>query len=438
MLAGVEALMSCKLQSMFLALPVLLFFGAGCQRQPPAPPREIVSLHMSVIYADAARSLAAEFERQTGIRVKVVSAPYLTLREKEITDLANGTCYYDVMQVAQQWDGEILPHLRALGEMVAARRLNLDDFIPAVRRNSGEWNGKTHALPLACDVISLLYRTDVFAARAAEYQRQTGRKLAPPATWDEYLEIARFLNSETLQGNIMMGLNEQNFTVWSGILHGTGGRLVDEQWRPTLNSPAGARSLALFLEMFRYAPPGSERLGIEEANALFLQGRGAMYLTWPTLIWAQMQDTNLCKVSGKVAAAVIPGGRPQLSAWSLGINRACRDPEAAFAWICFLVNEVNTRRMLLDYGKGSPRASTYRDAECRRKLFYLDSVFQGLAGSVPRFRIPASQELCDYLDMQISDAIAGRVTPQTALDRTAAKWRTILEAAGHSKRDPQP
>ena len=45
---------------------------------------------MSGIYADAARSLAAEFERQTGIRVKVVSAPYLTLREKEITDLANG------------------------------------------------------------------------------------------------------------------------------------------------------------------------------------------------------------------------------------------------------------------------------------------------------------------------------------------------------------
>ena len=98
--------------------------------------------------------------------------------------------------------------------MVAARSPNLGDFIPAVRRNSGEWNGKTHALPRACDVISLLCHTDVFAARAAEYQRQTGRKLAPHATWDEYLEIARFLNSETLHGNIIMGLKEQNFTVW--------------------------------------------------------------------------------------------------------------------------------------------------------------------------------------------------------------------------------
>lgn len=421
-----------------LGLAALLLAGTACRQPSSTPSREIVSMHMSGIYADAARSLAAAFEQQSGIRVKIVSAPYLTMREKEITDLANGTCFYDVMQVAQQWDGEILPHLRPLDELIAAQNVNLSDFIPAVRRNAGEWNGRTHALPLACDVISLLYRTDVFAARADAYRRQTGRRLAPPATWDEYLEIARFLNSDTLNGNIIMGLKEQNFTVWSGIFHGLGGRLVDEHWQPRLNSAVGVRSLEMFIEMFRYAPPGSQRLGIEEANAAFLQGRGAMYLAWPTLIWAQMQDTNLCKVAGRVAAAPIPGGRPQLSAWSVGINRACRDPEAAFAWICFLVNEANTRRMLLDYGKGSPRASTYRDAECRGKVFYLDPLLQGLEGSVPRFRISSSQELCDYLDTQISEAIAGRVTPQAALDRANAKWRSTLEGAGYVKPPAQP
>ena len=395
-------------------------------------------MHMTGIYADAARSLAAEFERRSGIHVKIASAPYLTMREKEITDLANGTCYYDVMQVAQQWDGEILSHLRPLDELIAARNVNLDDFIPAVRRNAGEWNGRTHALPLACDVISLLYRTDVFAARTDDYQRQTGRTLAPPTTWDEYLEIASFLNSDTLNGNVIMGLKEQNFTVWSGIFHGLGGRLVDERWQPLLNSAAGVRGLEMFIEMFRCAPPGSQWLGIEEANAAFLQGRGAMYLTWPTLIWAQMQDTNLCKVAGRVSAAAIPGGRPQLSAWSVGVNGACHDPEAALRWICFLVNETNIRRMLLDYGTGSPRASTYRDTECRGKVFYLEPLLQGLEGSVPRFRMASSQELCDYLDTQISEAVAGRATPQTALDRAVTQWRSILEKAGHARRLVQP
>ena len=407
--------------------------GTGCHRHSTAPAPEIVSFHMAGIYADAARTLAAEFERQTGIRVKVVSAPYLTLREKELTDLLNGSRHYDVMQVAQQWDGEVLPHLRPLDDFVASQNVDLNDFIPRVRQNAGQWDGQTRALPLACDVITLLYRTDVFAARAKEFQRQTGRKLEPPKTWDEYLEIARFLNTESLHGNVIMGLKEQNFTVWSGILYGMGGSLLDERWRPTLNSDVGVRSLSLFVELFRYAPPGSQRLGIEEANAVFLQGKGAMYLTWPTLIWAQMQDTNLCKVSGHIAAAVIPGGRPQLSAWSLGVNQACPHPEAAFRWIRFLLSPTNTQRLFLEYGKGSPRLSTYQNPTCRRQVFFLPQMLQGLQHGEPRFRIPPSQELCDYLDTQISEAIAGHVSPRAALDRTAAKWRTILEQSGYLK-----
>ncbi len=419
-----------NLAALLLACSLLLI---GCGRQLSVPEREITSFHMNGIYAEAAQALATEFEHQTGIRVKVVSAPYLTLREKEITDLANDTDLYDVMQVAQQWDGEIMPHLRPLDDFLAGHDVKTSDFISAVRQNAGEWQGHTRALPLACDVITLLYRTDIFAARAEEFQRQTGRQLEPPRTWDEYLEIARFLNTESLHGNVIMGLKEQNFTVWSGILFGLGGRLVDDRWQPTLNSEAGVRSLKLFVEMFRYAPPHSQRLGIEEANALFLQGKGAMYLTWPTLIWAQMQDTNLCKVSGQIAAAVIPGGKPQLSAWSLGINRACPDPEAAFQWIQFQLNPTNTCRLFLQYGKGSPRLSTYQDAACRARMFYLPQLLKGLEHSEPRFRIPPSQELCDYLDTQIAETIAGHLTPRTALDRTAAKWRSILEATGYLK-----
>ena len=206
---------------------------------------------------------------------------------------------------------------------------------------------------------------------------------------------------------------------------------VDEHWRPTLNSEAGVRSLAIFAEMFHSAPPGSHRLGTEQANALFLQGKGAMYLTWPSLIWSQMNDTNLCRVSGQIGAAVIPGGRPQISSWSLGISGDCKDPEAAFRWIRFLLSGPNTRRLLLQYGKGSPLTSTYEDETVRRTVFYLPAVFEGLQQGEPRFTIPASQELCDYLDYQIAEAVAGRISPQIALERTAERWKNILQEAGY-------
>jgi ABC-type glycerol-3-phosphate transport system substrate-binding protein len=405
-------------------------FTTGCDRGAPPAPRTLSSIHMSGVYADAARSLAAEFEKETGIQVRIVEATLFSLREKELTDLLTQAGNFEVMQVPHQWEGEILPHLRCLDDVVGRIAPDLQDFIPAVRTNCGQWQQHIYGLPLACDAITLVYRKDIFAARSAEFERLTGRPLVPPRTWQEYLEIARFLNSESLYGNIIMG-GEQLYTLWSGILFGLGGRPVDEEWRPTLNSPVGVESLALFAEMFRYAPPQSESRELEEANKLFLQGRGAMYLTWPSLLWAQMRGTNTSKFAAKIGAAVIPGGKPQLSSWCLGINPACKDLDAAYRWVAFFVNQSTAKRLLLEHGKGSPRLSTYDDPQCKQEVFYLAPLLDGFRGAQPRFRIPLSQELTDYLDSELVKAIRGQSTPSAALDRTASRWREILKQTGY-------
>jgi len=412
------------------ALILLALVAASCQRQLDEPKRKIHSIHSAGVYAEAARVLAAEFQQQTGIQVEIVEANLLSLREKELTDLITRGGNYDVLQVAYQWEGEILPRLRTLDDLAGRIAADLDDFVPTVRTNCGQWNGRLYGLPVACDVITLLYRKDLFAARSAEFLSLTGRPLEPPRTWPEYLEIARFLNSDSVYGNLIMG-REQSYTVWSGILYGLGGRPVDDQWRPTLNSPAGVQSLELFMQMFKFAQPHAEERTLNDANALFLQGRGAMYLTWPSLLWSELSDTNKCQIVGKVGAAVIPGGKPQLSSWSLGINPDCRDLDAACQWIRFFVNPTNTKRLLLQYGKGSPRISTYADPECEKRIFYHAQLLTGLAGNQPRFRIPPSQELSDYLDNELVRLIREQTIPQAALDRTAARWREILMQTGY-------
>jgi multiple sugar transport system substrate-binding protein len=416
------------------AAPLLCGLGAllcvDCKQQPPPPPCTITSLQMAGAYAQAAQTLAKEFEQQTGIHVNVVDATLSSLREKEITDVLSKAGHYDVMQVAYQWDGEILPHMQPLNGLEKQLVPDLQDFIPTVKTNCGQWGEQVYGLPLACDVITLLYRTDVFAARSAEFQKLTGRPLQPPRTWEEYVEIARFLDSDSLYGNIVMG-EDQLYTIWSGILFGLGGQPLDEHWRPALNSEAAVRSLSLFIDMFKYAPPHSETRGVIEANALFLQGRGAMYMTWPSVLWPRMSDTNACKVVGKIGAAVIPGGKPQLSSWSLVANPASKNLQAAHRWMAFFVNPANTKRLLLHYGKGSPRLSTYTDPECQAQVFYQAKLLEGLAATQPRFRIPPSQELSDYLDMELVKAIRGQETPRLALERTATRWREILTQTGY-------
>jgi multiple sugar transport system substrate-binding protein len=425
------------------ALAVVALLLCGCQRQAPRQPvREITSLHMAG-YDEAARVLAAEFEKQTGIRVHIVRANLFSLREKTLTDLLTRGGHYDVLQVAYQWEGEIAPHLRALDDLLGAIAPDFqEDFIPAVRNVCGQWNGRVYGVPMACDVITLLYRTDIFAARSPEFERLHGRPLAPPRTWEEYLQIARFLNSESLYGNVLMG-REQTYTLWSGVLHGLGGELVDEHWQPVFNSDVGVRSLELFAEMYRYAPPHSEERTVQESDALFLQGRAAMYMAWPSLIWPQLTDTNRCKIAGKIGAAVIPGGQPQLSAWSLAINPAVRDLDAAQRWIRFFVDRQTSRRLLLVFGKGSPRLSTYSDPQCQETVFYLTPLLEGLAHTRPRLRIPPSQELSDYLDHELIRAIRGQSTPRAALNRAAARWREILAQRGYlresaARQPPRP
>ncbi len=418
-----------------LALGLLLAALLGslpsaCRREPPRPVREITSFHMAG-YDQAARMLAGEFEKQTGIRVRILSAGLFSLREKILTELLTGGRHYDVLQVAYQWEGQIAPHLRPLEDVVGRLAPDLnEDFIPAVRSVCGQWQGRLYGVPMACDVITLLYRTDVFAARSSEFQQLTGRPLTPPRTWEEYLQIARFLNSESLYGNVLMG-REQTYTLWSGVFHGLGGELLDAQGQPAFHSPIGLRSLELFAAMYRYAPPHCEDRSVQEADTLFLQGRAAMYMGWPSLLWSQLNDTNRCKIAGKIGATVIPGGRPQLSAWSLGINPACRDLDAATRWIRFFVDRQNARRLLLVFGKGSPRLSTYADAQCQETIFYLRPLLDGLARTQPRLRIPPSQELSDYLDHELIQAIRGESTPQAALDRAAARWREVLAQSGH-------
>lgn len=415
-----------------VALLLLLCLASGSAGARQVAGRSITALHLAGFYEDAVQTLAVEFERQTGIHVNVKGAMLINLREKELTDLITSGGNYDIMQVPHQWEGEILPRLQPLDGVLGQVVPDFDDLIPNVRTNCGRWNERIYGLPMACDVITILYRKDIFAARSEEFKRLTGRALAPPRTWPEYLEIAGFLNSESTYGNILMG-GDQLYTVWSGILYGMGGRPVDDQWQPLLNSGEGVRSLTLFAQMFKYAPARSETRGIPEANNLFLQGHGAMYICWPSLLWTRLNDTNACKVAGLLGAAVIPGANAQLSSWCLGVNPLCKDKEAAYKWLSFFVNRTNANRLLLEKGIGSPRLSTYSDPACRQKVFYLGEMIEGLKNAQPRFRIAPSQELTDYLDSELLHAIQGTSTPEKALSQTAARWRRILAETGHLK-----
>jgi multiple sugar transport system substrate-binding protein len=59
------------------------------------------------------------------------------------------------------------------------------------------WDGKAYALPLLGEGHVLVYRTDLFTEKQAEFGREHKRQLAAPETWEELVQIARFFHEST-------------------------------------------------------------------------------------------------------------------------------------------------------------------------------------------------------------------------------------------------
>ena len=134
---------------------------AAASDDKPFAGEKLTVLYMSGVYADAAKSIVADFEAETGATVEVVDFPYTTLHEKALLDLTSGTGSYDIIDVASQWDGEFAPYMTDLGPMMEKDGYSTDVFIENVCANSGLWQGTTMGIPNASTPQLFAYRTDL-------------------------------------------------------------------------------------------------------------------------------------------------------------------------------------------------------------------------------------------------------------------------------------
>jgi multiple sugar transport system substrate-binding protein len=68
-------------------------------------------------------------------------------------------------------------------------------FLPLYRSRLLLWDGRSYALPLLGDGLLCVYRADVFADRNLQsaFKEKHQRDLAPPETWDEFVQIAAWM-----------------------------------------------------------------------------------------------------------------------------------------------------------------------------------------------------------------------------------------------------
>ncbi len=426
--------------------------------------------------ASALQNAAKGWEAQTCGKVKVVEFPWSELYPKIVTTLASGDDAFDVIAFAPAWAPDFTPYL---SEMPASYQEGEDwqDIAPVYRESLMVWNGKVLSQTMDGDVHTYTYRIDLFEdeANKAGFKEKYGYELAIPATWTEYLDIAEYFqdNVDGVWGTAeAFRRGGQQF--WFLFSHAAaytshpdfpGSMFFDpDTMDAQINNPGWVKGLEEYIRASKLAPPSALNFSFGEVNAAFAGGQVAQSIGWgDTGVIAA--DPEQSKVAGSVGSAVLPSAREvynyktgewdkfdevlntpfmAFGGWQAAVPEMSGKKDAAWDFISYLSSPEVSGEATVTGGTGvNPyRISHTTNMERWASIFsereakeYLGAQQASVTADnvALDMRLPAYFSYTEILEIELSKALSGDVTPQEALDTVAAGWNELTDDLGREE-----
>ncbi len=361
-----------------------------------------------LIWADETRAgvieeLGAAFEEEYGVDLVVQQVGFGDIRDQlRIAGPAGEGP--DIIIGAHDWIGELVTNgLLApvdLGDKAA-------DFADVAIR-AFSWDGELYGVPYAIENVGFFYNTDLVET--------------PPATWDEVVEMSReIMDSGAAEyGFIRQEGDPYHFypiqTAFGGYIFG-----LDENGNYTADDVGvdNEGSIAALEFIQGLLKDGLMPSGLDggAAEALFMDGQAAMYITGP---W------NIGKFSDEgvpFAIAPIPAGpngdpgRPFIGAQAFMVSAFSENPLLAQAFLTEFIASEDVQLAL--YEKGN-RAPALLSAQEKVEDPYLAALAEAGAVGMPMPAIPAMSAVWSAwgdaitLAMQDPNADAAELAQQAA------------------------
>jgi len=329
----------------------------------------------------------------------------------------------DVLQLDVIWTAEFAAAgwIRSLEEHAVDR----GDFFEVPLAANG-WNGQLYAIPWFVDVGMLYWRTDLMTEA--------------PATYDALAAVARRAREQgqVANGFVWQGAPYEGLvTVFLEHLAGFGGRVLDEDGRVAVDSPAGVRALTYMRDAIDegIVPRAVLTWQEEPSRFAFQNGHAAFLRNWPYAA-ALMNDPADSAVAGRFAVAPMPrgeGGRPAaaLGGAQLAINARSRQPDAAWQLIEYLTAPEQMLERAEVAGQFPARRSVYDDARLAAALAVAPADARRIIEhAVARPATPVYTQISGILQVHLHRALTHQEPPAEALARAAAAMRAILAQSG--------
>ncbi|MEU9307771.1 sugar ABC transporter substrate-binding protein [Streptomyces sp. NPDC048256] len=398
--------------------------------------------------AELQKLTAAHFTKETGIKVSFTLLPENDVRDKISQDFANQAGQYDVATLSN-YEIPIYARngwLHAMDSYVAADpAYDEKDVLKPMRESLTGDDGKLYGQPFYGESSFLMYRKDVFAAK--------GLTMPAHPTWQQVADLAAKTDGAEpgMKGICLRGLPGwgEVMAPLTTVVNTFGGTWFDQNWKAQLDSPAFEKATKFYVDLVRdHGESGAAQSGFAECLNNMTQGKVAMW--YDATSAAGSLEAAKSPVKGKMGYAPAPvertGSSGWLYTWAWGIQKASRNADKAWKFVSWASSKSYEQLVGEEIGwsnvPAGKRASTYENADYRAEASaFQDMTKQAIEAAKPNdpgvqprpapgiqfVGIPEFTDLGTKVSQEISAAIAGRQSVESALKKSQALAERISE-----------
>jgi len=401
---------------------------------------------------DLQKLTAANFTKETGIKVDFKVLPENDVRDTIAQDVANQAGQYDVITISNfevpfyaknGW-------LHSVSDYMAKdSKFDQGDILKPMTESLKGPDGKSYGVPFYGESSMLMYRKDVFA--------KEGLKMPEHPTWAQVASLAAKVDGAEpgMKGICLRGQPGwgEVFAPLTTVVNTFGGTWFTKDWQAEVDSPEFKQATNFYVDLVRkHGEVGAPQAGFTECLNNMSQGKVAMWYDATSAAGA-LENKAQSKVAGKVGYVYAPVNKTKTSGWlytwAWGIEKASKNPDNAWKFISWASGKDYQKLVgeKLGWAKvpDGTRQSLYENPQYQKAASSFYKVIQGSIetadpknpGVQPRptvgiqfVDIPEFTKLGTDTSQLVSSAIAGKTSVDSALsqgqkmaDAVAQKYR---------------
>lgn len=398
--------------------------------------------------ADGLQELGNDFEKETGIGVKVVQIPLASYQDKTFLEFGNATATnptkFDLIVGDSQWIGR---------GATQGLYVDLTDWLPTVinlktiHEHASKYlceypggSGRWFAAPCETDAIGVAYRKDWFAdpKEQAAFKAKYGRDLKVPDTWEEFRDVAEFFHRPDQQRFGCAFTSDRSYDALTmgvqNLLWSFGGMWKapdSNKVKGYLDTQGSVDAIEFFKKLLKFGPKRAANLDYGQAVEYFLNGSTAMVVNY-FAFFPSISET----MGEKAGFAVIPGhgGKRIPSLGGQGISISTKIPkerqEMAKKFIAWFEKRETQEKWITKPAGFTANVEILKSDKFRKATPYNAPFADSIDTMQDFWNVPCYNELLSATQKYVGQAIDDQLDTKTALTKLADESEKILKESG--------